>query len=511
MDIVLLFSRWILTAVFGLAAAGKLTDRAGTLRAIKGFGVPGALAIPLGWLLPLAELLVALALLFSAYAWLGALGALALLLLFIAGIGINLARGKAPDCHCFGQIHSAPVGPSILLRNLGLASLAAFVIWQGKEDAGPDAFNWLRGLSNAERAQVLTGLLILGLLACITALLVQIFKQQKQMLLRLEDLEMGYEGAQPPVQVREDLAPITKGLPVGAPAPAFSLHNLSGVEISLSALLADGKFALLVFVSPGCGPCASLVPEIKRWQSDYAQKMTVALISRDQPEANRAKFAELDQRLLLLQADSEVSNEYQARWTPAAVIVTPEGAIGSQLALGVETIRSLVEHTVSNASARPWLAAHSQHDVHQQASHPTPSIGAPAPSFKLPDLSGQTIELDQFRGHRTLLLFWNPDCVFCQQMLDDLRDFEREPPPNAPVLLFISTGTPEANRAMNLASPVLLDQDFKTGSAYGATGTPSAILLDAEGRIASVMAAGAPDVLALCGMRERQVESALAG
>jgi hypothetical protein len=52
----------------------------------------------------------------SAATWGGA-GALALLAIFIFGIAVNMARGRRPDCHCFGQIHSAPVGWTTLVRN----------------------------------------------------------------------------------------------------------------------------------------------------------------------------------------------------------------------------------------------------------------------------------------------------------------------------------------------------------------------------------------------------------
>jgi hypothetical protein len=74
----------------------------------------------------LAELAVALALLPAISAWWGSLDALALLLLFVAAIGYNLAQGRTPDCHCFGQLHSAPVDWPTLIRSLLLAGLAAF-------------------------------------------------------------------------------------------------------------------------------------------------------------------------------------------------------------------------------------------------------------------------------------------------------------------------------------------------------------------------------------------------
>jgi hypothetical protein len=54
---------------------------------------------------------------------------------------------------------------------------------------------------------------------------------------------------------------------------------------------------------------------------------------------------------------------------------------------------------------------------------------------------------------------------------------------------------------MDLTSTVVLDQGFTTGLAFGVSGTPSGVLVDAEGTIASGIAVGAQAVLALAGAR----------
>ena len=112
-------------------------------------------------------------------------------------------------------------------------------------------------------------------------------------------------------------------------------------------------------------------------------------------------------------------------------------------------------------------------------------------------MNGAAVALRGLRGQPHLLLFWNPDCGFCQQMLEDIKAWERDPPYGAPRLLVVSTGTPEANRAQGFRAPVVLDRDFQTGQLFGAQGTPAAVLLDAEGRVASSVGVGAQDVLAL--------------
>jgi hypothetical protein len=96
----------------------------------------------------------------------GTIGALALLLLFIVGIGANLARGRKPDCHCFGQLYSAPAGWKTLVRNGGLAAIAGFVVWQewqGK--VGPSAVGWLGALSVFQFLAIAGAVVALGLLA----------------------------------------------------------------------------------------------------------------------------------------------------------------------------------------------------------------------------------------------------------------------------------------------------------------------------------------------------------
>lgn len=57
----------------------------------------------------------------------------------------------------------------------------------------------------------------------------------------------------------------------------------------------------------------------------------------------------------------------------------------------------------------------------------------------------------------------------------------------------------EANREMGLRSAVVIDQGFNAGRTFGASGTPSAVLVDADGKIAANTAVGAPAVLALAG------------
>jgi protein-disulfide isomerase len=206
---------------------------------------------------------------------------------------------------------------------------------------------------------------------------------------------------------------------------------------------------------------------------------------------------------VLLQKDWEVSNDYQINGTPSAVLVGLDGKVASPVVAGPEAIHSLVVWAVS--APAPQLPVQPQQTA-QQAAPAGPEVGDPAPPLKLRDLTGKKINLaTTFGGEKTLVVFWNPGCGFCQQMLDDLKDWEASPPEGAPKLLFVSAGTKEANRAMGLRSTVVLDQNFSVGRAFGASGTPSAVLVDEEGKVASELVVGGPAVLALSGATQSGV------
>ena len=496
MNTALLIARLLLALVFAVAGVAKLMDRAGSRRSVMDFGLPASLAAPLGIFVPLAELVVAAALIPPVTAWWGALGALGLLLLFAAGIATNLARGHKPDCHCFGQLHSSPAGWRTLARNGVLAAVAGFVLWQGRGDAGPSVFGWLADLSRGQLVGLVGGLVVLGLLAAQWWFLIHLLRQNGRLLVRLDAIEEGLVAA--------GLAPAppqaqpAAGLPPGAPAPTFSLAGLSDEEVTLDSLRASNKPVVLVFTDPDCGPCTALLPDIGRWQRDYDDKVTILLVGRGTPEENRAKTSEHGVEHVLLQEDREVAEAYEASATPSAVLVRPDGTIGSPLAIGSEAIAALVARAVGTARV-PCPNCGNGH-----AAAPTipvgQKIGDPAPEIQLKDLGGKNVSLSDFGGSETLVLFWNPGCGFCQQMLEDLKEWERHPPKGAPRLLVFSAGAVEANEAMGLRSPVVLDQEFAVGRAFGASGTPSAVLLDAEGRVASEVAVGAPAVLALAGI-----------
>ena len=456
-------------------------------------------------LLPLAELAVAAALLPVATAWWGAAGGLTLLLLFVAAIAANLARGRRAECHCFGQLHSAPAGWKTLARNGVLAAVAVFVVWRGYDGAGPSALSWLVGLSAAQVAGFVVGLAVLSVLVAQWLVLLNLIKQNGRLLMRVDALEWGSGGGaatSPNGGVATQPSP---GLPIGATAPGFELPGLHGETLTLESLRAAGKPVLLLFTDPNCGSCTAMLPEIRRWQKEHAEELTISLVSRGTVEENRAKSTEHGLRGVLMERDWNVSGAYEIETSPSAVLVRPDGTISSPVLEGPTAIGDLLAYAVGKRSSLPL------HSGDQEAAQPRPTpgeatakaaangsmVGKPAPQIELPDLEGAPLSLTYFRGDQVVVLFWDPECGFCREMLPDLRGWEDNPPKETPKLLIVSTGTEEASREMGLSSPVMLDEQLVVGRALGVPGTPSAVLIDEQGRIASELAVGAPAVLAL--------------
>jgi peroxiredoxin/uncharacterized membrane protein YphA (DoxX/SURF4 family) len=343
----LVVARLLLAGVFLFAGVGKLADRAGTRDALTGFGAPARAAQPLALALPLVELAVAISLLFRGGVWAGAVGALLLLGAFAVAIGVNLARGRRPDCHCFGNLHSEPIGPSTLGFNAALAVVAGLLAWRSWDDPGPSLFSWIGELTGAERASLVLGVITIALVAALVVLMWQMLGQQGRLLLRMDALEARLEARKAAAQRR--------GLTPGANAPDFALRSLDGELVTLRTLEASGLPVLLVFTHPHCGPCQNLLPDIAHWRRSHAAPFTVALVSEGSAEDNQAA-QRASAGPVLLQRGREVADAYEAWGTPSAVLVA-DGRIASALASGRDAIRRLVEFQTPSQDHSASVAA----------------------------------------------------------------------------------------------------------------------------------------------------------
>lgn len=344
MELTLLAARLVLAAVFLLAGIAKLADHAASSKALTGFGLPQRIAQPLSLLLSTAEIAVAAALVPVALAWYGACGALVLLSIFVLGIVANLARGRKPDCRCFGQLHSAPVGWPTLVRNGLLAALAGWLVARGPLGIGPPLWTHLAAAGGNERRLFIFA-------ACVMCFL--LFRalwgsEPAEPEGAAIDSQAFEESPRAPGENPEPSWPANPEpreilpLPIGTPAPPFALPTVTGQKCSLQSLLERGKTIFLVFSSPYCDPCRALMPYLRGWMQQHEESLHIVVVSRGTAQENLAKLKDVEASHVLLQQAFEVADVYGCTATPSAVLVGTNGLIESDVAVGRPAIEELI-------------------------------------------------------------------------------------------------------------------------------------------------------------------------
>lgn len=328
----------MLAAVFLAAASGKLLDRPGSEDATLALGVPGWLARPVAFLLPLVELGVAAALLVPASATWGAIAALVLLVLLTALVAGNLAAGRRPDCHCFGRLRAEPLSGGVMARNAILAALAAYLVIERSRLDDGSVVGWRRGFEWPDTTVVVVGAAVLLVLA------VEIW--------RLRALTRSGTGLRRRAGVLarrlRTSSHARHGLRPGAAAPFIVTRGLDGNPVSTRDLLV-GSPVVLIFVHPACSPCTDLLPGVEAWQTEHAGVLTLAVIGHGTEEQMRPLFADRRLQHALVDESDAVATTFRIPTTPAAVVVDESGRIASRPAVGHEAIDRLV---VSSAVER---------------------------------------------------------------------------------------------------------------------------------------------------------------
>jgi thiol-disulfide isomerase/thioredoxin/uncharacterized membrane protein YphA (DoxX/SURF4 family) len=488
-DAILLIIRLVLFAVFSLAAIGKFLDLKGSEKAVRDFGAPEDLAKPLAIALPFAEIVFAFCFLFVSMSWVGAIGALILLLTFIGGILWQMAQGNAPDCHCFGQIHSEPVSKKTLIRNIVFALLTLILIAAGRDDQGTNLAD-----NTSDAMQLILIFAVLAMIGAALFYLRKVIEGQAEILKRIELLEvLSHEGV---ALERHDAGSPHDGLPIGSPFPSFELSDADGRRITRDAITSNGRPAVVFFVSPTCDPCRALLPEIEAWEAELGGRLNFIFVSNGDADANRDKFGVFSGEVIL-QEKREIAEAVFARWTPSALFVRADGTIGSHVAAGDNAIRELIgkirSEELSNLS---YFVGQTNNAAG------APKIGQTVPAFTLNDIDGNEITSRDFDGDRTLAVFWSPTCPHCTAMMNELKDWDSSRTANDPKLIVFSDGKPEEHASLGLRAPIVLDAGYKTSEKLGMYGTPSAVLVDEKGTIVTETAMGAINIWALIGKRK---------
>ncbi len=102
-----------------------------------------------------------------------------------------------------------------------------------------------------------------------------------------------------------------------------------------------------------------------------------------------------------------------------------------------------------------------------------PVIGKPAPDFTLPSTSGEPVSLRQFKGKKTVILYFYPkdDTAGCTREACDFRDHSAEIESHGAVLFGVSTDPMESHLKFkekhHLPFTLLTDEDATVSKQYG--------------------------------------------
>jgi cytochrome c biogenesis protein CcmG/thiol:disulfide interchange protein DsbE len=113
-------------------------------------------------------------------------------------------------------------------------------------------------------------------------------------------------------------------------------------------------------------------------------------------------------------------------------------------------------------------------------------VGAPAPSFRLPDTDGRTVSLADLRGKPLVLAFFASWCHPCEEELPVLEQFARDDADRLHVAAIsyqdLRSDSVDFVHRLGITYPALLDDpSAPVARRYGVRGIPQTVFVDARG------------------------------
>ena len=124
-----------------------------------------------------------------------------------------------------------------------------------------------------------------------------------------------------------------RGVEVGQVAPEFTLRNLRGGELSLSAF--RGKVVLINFWATWCGPCKAEMPSMETLYKSYKRDdFEIIAVSIDTVGENTVRdFVERFHLTFPVVLDNQfvVNQLYEARYVPTSLLIDRKGIIRDKI------------------------------------------------------------------------------------------------------------------------------------------------------------------------------------
>ncbi|HEY6924705.1 MAG TPA: methylamine dehydrogenase accessory protein MauD [Steroidobacteraceae bacterium] len=137
---------------------------------------------------------------------------------------------------------------------------------------------------------------------------------------------------------------LNKGLTVGERAPTVEVEDLEGRRLSIGAARSDGKSTLLLFVSPTCPVCKSLVPIVKSSGKDERSWLDIILASDGNLDEHREYVRANGLSSVPYVVSAPLGMTYQVGRLPFAALLDEAGVLRARgLVNSREHLESLFE------------------------------------------------------------------------------------------------------------------------------------------------------------------------
>lgn len=328
----------LLSIVFAVSGAAKLRDRRGTEDAMVSLRLPmRSLHSLAAALLPLGELLLAV-LIWVPVVPLQVAVALAQLILCLAYLVIIIRAVRFPepvDCSCFGTLGAPTVSGATVGRNAILVLLAILAVVAAAT----------RGMAQAvlhSPGSLLAWAGMLALTVVLTALTVGVSRRS--------ETSPSMSAATPTSRTAGEGDPSADGSSANddeladyerRPVPHVVVRRPDGELIPVRDLAFE-RATLLVWLSPGCGPCERITPLLAAWRTRLGGAVRVVpVLSRDITTMGDAATERYGPDVVS-DIHLTVAGAFEAHGSPSAALLGVDGLLAGGPVAGADAVTGFV-------------------------------------------------------------------------------------------------------------------------------------------------------------------------
>jgi methylamine dehydrogenase accessory protein MauD len=153
---------------------------------------------------------------------------------------------------------------------------------------------------------------------------------------------------------------INRGLTVGEQAPVIEVVDLNGQPLKIGAARGDGLSTLLLFLSPTCPVCETLLPVLQSSRKHEKSWLRIVLASDGDPQAHRQFVRSHGLLEFPYVVSAPLGMTYQVSRLPFAALLDPSGTLRARgLVNSREHLESLFEaQRLGVASLQEYFAGH---------------------------------------------------------------------------------------------------------------------------------------------------------